>query len=68
MSDDGATMEINEVLHQGEAEPQPGMDTGRGTVALTKSLEDVGQDVRCDPLARVSHDDTSVRIDALEKD
>ena len=52
---DGTAVQLDEVLGDRQAEAQPPRRSRRRRIGLTEAIEHVGQEFRCDALARVVH-------------
>ena len=63
---DAATVELDEMLDQRQAETEAGMHSGARAVRLAKTLEDHGQDARRDALPGVADDDLDVGVHPLQ--
>src|SRR5262252_4523701 len=59
-------MQLDQVADQRETDSQPAMRRRVAAFGLPNALENVGQDVGRDALARIADDDLDVRSDALE--
>src|SRR5438128_3708762 len=62
----GAAVKLDDVLHQREAEPEAAVRARARAVALAERLEDVRNELRRDPDARVGDDDLDARLGARE--
>ena len=60
---DGAAVQLDEVLDDGQAQAQPAVVARRGGVGLAEALEDHRQELGLDADARVADGDLQVRID-----
>ena len=63
-----AAVQLDEVPDQREADSQPSLAACAPALALTQSVEDIGQHVGRDALPGVADDDLDVRPNALELD
>src|SRR5215213_4133655 len=61
-----APVQLYEVTHYREAEPEPAVSPRRGRVRLPEAVEDVREEVRRDSLPRVSDRDLDSRTRARE--
>src|SRR5437867_1116729 len=57
---DGATMQLNEVLHDRQPQAKTAVASRRAAVRLSKAIENVGQKLRSDSLTAVSNDHAHV--------
>src|SRR5262249_26957842 len=64
---DFTSVEGDEVLHDGEAQPEPTVATRGRTVRLTEPLEEVGQELRCNTLTAVFHDHARGALPSLDR-
>ena len=48
---DGAAVQLDELLHDGEAQPEPAVAARGGGVGLPEAVEHVGQELGGDPCA-----------------
>ena len=65
---DGAAVELDELLDDGEAEAEAAVAAGGGAVGLAEAVEDVGEELGRDALAGVGDGDFDVGVDAAEED
>src|SRR6266478_1314054 len=63
---DAPAVQLDDVAHDGQAEPEAPVGTGRRAVRLLEALEDARQELRPDALARVAHGDLDVRVEPFE--
>src|SRR5262245_16487771 len=61
-----AAVQLRQLTHDGEAEPQSAMSSGGGRVRLTKTVEDVREKVLVDADPCVAHRYLHMRIDARQ--
>ena len=61
-------MQLDQVAHDAEAEPEAAVRPRAGAVCLPEPLEDVRQELCADPLARIAHGELDVRLGAPEVD
>ena len=65
---DRPAVQLDQVAHDGEAEAEAAVRRVVVGVGLPEAVEDVGQELRPDALARVADRDLDVRVDALQPD
>ena len=61
--DDRPLMQIDQMLNDRQADTDPSVPAGGGTVGLTKSIEDEGKKIGTNTLAGIGDRDLGVRID-----
>src|SRR5450432_2940411 len=57
----GAAVQLDEALHDGEAEAETAVDARDGAIRLAKAVEDVRDELGRDPLPGVAHGDLDGR-------
>ena len=62
----GPAVQLDDVAHDGQAQPEAAVRAFGRTVGLAKALENVRQKTRGDPLSGVRDGDLHLRFDALE--
>src|SRR4051812_21207809 len=62
----GPAVRLDEVTHERQAQAEPAESARGGPLRLPEPIEDVGEELRRDPGARVAHDQMNVRPHALE--
>ena len=65
---DAATMNVNELLHDGQTQSQPAMFPRRRRLGLTEALEHVRQKLRRDTCTCVAHGNLHVGFHLRERD
>src|SRR5206468_905936 len=66
LSADRSAMKLHDVPDDCEPDAKSAMRARRGTVALTKAIENVGKEIWTDSLAGIGHLEPQVRIDAIQ--
>ena len=61
-------MGLGQLPHERKAEAKAPVPAGHLSILLSKSIEDVGQEIAGDPLARVRHHDLRHRLDSSKLD
>ena len=61
-------MQLDELLHDGQAKSQPAVLSPRGAIALPEAIEYEGKQPGLDPLARICDDDSGVCTRMIEQD
>jgi len=59
-------VQLDEMTHDRETQPEPTVSPRRRTIRLAKPLKHMRQKLRTDTDARVTHDDLDVFVDALQ--
>ena len=68
LSIDVAAVQLDDVSHDGEAEPEPAVSAADRRLALSESVEDERKELAANALARVADRDPRHRVAALEPD
>ncbi len=63
-----ALVHLHEALHDREPKTETAVTSGGGGVGLPEAVEDVGQELRRDPLTAVAHGDFHLAVDPSEHD
>ena len=61
-------MQLNQLPRDGQAQSQAAVASAGRSIALKKSLEDIGKQLRINSLAVIDHPDFSLRFDACQRD
>src|SRR6266436_2255333 len=68
LGEDDPPVELDEMAHEREPEPQPAVGPRTAAIALAETVEDEREKLRRDPLSRIADEQLDMRADLLQLD